>query len=150
MLYLIPHRYLPWYNWHRYCHAVFDTDIFHAIFDTCHAICDMWHLILILAMLYMTCDTRPRYLSCYTYHLILDTDSWYVILDTCSWHTVYDMLSCGTNTWTWHYDSWPDTTIPDTCGIFMATTFTGTWLLFYYHIFGTPGLLYSCILDPLK
>ena len=90
------------------CHAIFDTDFFHA--DTCYAICDTWYPTPVLAMLYLTYDTRYWYLSCYTYHLILDTDTWCDILDTCSWHPVYDMLSCGTNTWTWHRDSWPDTT----------------------------------------
>ena len=150
-----------WYlHWHTVfnadiCHAIFGTDICHAIFniDTCHARCDMWLLILILSMLYLTCDTRPRYLSCYTYHLTLDTHTWYVVLDSCSWHTVYAILSCGINTWTsWllteHYHPWCLTIwhIHDYhCYGDM------TWLLYYYYqIFGTPELLYSCILDPLK
>ena len=131
-------------TWNLHWYTIFDTDIFHAIFDTdvCHAICDMWHPVLILAILYLTCDTWPRYLSCYTYHLTLDTDTWYVVLDTCSWHPVYDKLSCGTNTWTWHLDPWPNITTPDTC-IHM----TYIWLsLLWGHdmtIILLPVLLYT-------
>ena len=117
----ILHRYLPCYIWHWYLP------------------CYIWHR-------HLSCYIWHRYLSCYIWHMIPDTGTWCVILDTCSLHPVYDMLSCGINTWTWHRDFWPDTTTPDTCvlyDIFMAITFTGTWLLYYYHIFGTPELLYT-------
>jgi len=142
---------LPHDIWHRYltcytCHMIYYTGIWHTMLATWYMTCYTCHLILILAMLYLTGDTRPRYLSCYTYHLILDTDSWYVILDTCSWHPVYDMISCGTNTWTWHHDSWPDITTPDTWSydIFMTITITGTWHDYYIIITRYLVLLSSC------
>ena len=34
---------------------------------TCHAIFDIWYLTPVLAMLYLTHDTRHWYLTCYTY-----------------------------------------------------------------------------------
>ena len=147
------------------CHAIIDTNNCHAIFDTdiCHAVLDLWHLTPVLGI-YTGTQYLHRHLACYTWYNIYDSGTrylhwhsiyrpgtWYV---TCTWHMVYDMLSCGTNTWTWHHDSWPDTTTPDACIIWQIHDyhFYGdlAWLLYYYQIFGTSELLYSCILEPLK
>jgi len=106
-------------------YAIFDTGIYHAIVDTdiCHATLDPWRLTPTLGMLYwyVNHDSGTWYLH---RHSIYGPGTWYDILDTCIWHLVYDMPSCGTNTWTWHLDPWPDITTPDTC-IYMAYS----WLL---------------------
>ena len=79
--------------WHR--HLVFTPA--HGIYtSTCHAIFDTWYPTPVLAMLHLSLDIRHRYLICHTWHLLLTPG-------IC-------MLSCGTNTWIWHLDSWPDTT----------------------------------------
>ena len=115
------------------CHAIFGSGIHHAIVDTniCHVTLIWYH------------DSGTWYLHRYS---IYRPGTRYDILDTCTWHTVYDMLLCGTNTWTWHHDSWPGTTTPDTCvlyDIFMTITFTGTWHD-YYIITRYFVLLNSC------
>jgi len=98
LIYDLCHRHLVFTpalnNWHLYCHAVFDTDIFHAIFDTdtCHAICDMWHLVLILAILYLTYDTWDQYLPCYIWHMTPDIGTCHAIFDTWYMTPVFDML----------------------------------------------------------
>jgi len=140
------------------------------IFAMLHLTRDIWHRHSVFTPvlgIYTGTQYLHRHLACYTWYVIYDSGTWYlhwhsiyrpgtwyVILDTCTWHTVYDMLSCGTNTLTWHRDSWPDTTTPDTCIIWHIHDyhFYGdlAWLLYYYRIFGTPELLYSCILEPLK
>ena len=114
-------RLITWYR-HRYmsCYTyclISDT-------GTCHAIHITWYLTPVLAMLYLLFDIWHRYLSCYTYYLIC-------------FHVVQV--------------HWPDIVtlntlpplIPVLYGIFMTITFTGTWLLYCYQIFGTPELLYS-------
>jgi len=144
MLYLsldVRHRYLPCYTYH----LISDT-------GTCHAVLKL--------------DIRHRYLSCYTYHLILDTGACHAILITWYLTPVLTMLYLTVDvlllTWhaiTWYQYTWPDIVAPDWlllylvsvlyC-IFMIITFTGTWLLYCFQTFGTPVLLNSCILEPLK
>ena len=143
MLYLTPifvMLYLTRDIWHR--HSVF-TPVLSIYTDTWHVTLDILYMTLALGIYTDTLYIDPVLDICHTWHLHLTHGIWYAFM----W------LSCGTNTWTWHHDSWPDTTTPDTCvlyDIFMVITFTGTWLLYYYQIFGTPKLLYSCILEPLK
>ena len=109
------------------------------IFAMLYLTCDIWHRYSVFTPvlgIYSSTQYLHRHLACYTWYVIYDSGTWYlhrhsiyrpgtwyVILDTCTWHTVYDMLSCGTNTWTWHLDPWPDITTPDTC-IYM----TYSWL----------------------
>ena len=115
---------------------------------------------------YLTRDIWHRY-SVFTPVLSIYADTWYVTLDmlimtpTLGIYTgtryidpVLDMsyLTPAPDTrymicWTWHHDSWPDTTTPDTCIIWHIHDyhFYGNlaWLLYYYHIFGTLKLLYT-------
>ena len=92
LIYDLCHRHLVFTpahnNWHRYCHAVFDTDIFHAIFDTdaCHTIFDVWYPTPILVLLHLSLDIGHRYLICRTWLLLLThgicyTFMWYKYLD---------------------------------------------------------------------
>ena len=133
------HRYLPCYIWHWYLpcymwYVIPDT-------GTCHAICDMWYPTPVLVLLHLSLDIRYRYLICRTWLLLLIHGicyafMWYKYLDLTSW-----LLTGHYHPWyliLWHihdYHYYGDM----------------TWLLYYYYqIFGTPELLYSCILEPLK
>ena len=146
------------------CHAIFDTSNCHTIFDTdiCHAVLDLWHLTPVLGI-YTGTQYLHRHLACYTWYVIYDSGTWYlhrhsiyrpgtwyVIFVTCTWHIVYDMLSCGTNTWTWHFDPWSDITTPDTC-IYMTYSWLsllrglGMTIILLQDIWNswTPVLLYT-------
>ena len=122
-------------GWYLLFDVVTLTDIlvtwpWHIYTDTCHAIFDIWYLTPVLAMLYLTHDTRHRYLPCYIYRLLPNT---------------------------WYNNTWPDIVAHIIYCIFMTITFTGIWHDYYtvtrYLVLlysWTPILLNSCILEPLK
>ena len=127
------HRYLPCYTWPVTSHTGTQYLHWYTVFTLT---CDMLHLIWYSWLWHLVFTPA---LNIWTRH------SRYDILDTCTWHMVYDMFSCGTNTWTWHLDPWPDITplIPVLYDIFMTITFTGTWHD-YYIITRYLVLLNSC------
>ena len=130
-------RYLPCYIWHM-------------IPDT--GICHIWHRHLpwYIWHWYLPCYMWNRHLSCYIWHMIPDIGTCHAIFDTWYMTPVFDICyHLALAHLTWYCDTWPDTITLDTCTpcIFMAITFTGTWLL-YYTIYLV--LLDSCILVYLN
>ena len=127
-----------------------------------HVILDTWYRTPVLDLLYLTLDIWHRYLICYYLtpdRLILDTwylapvldmllpDTWYITLD--NWHaitywTCFHMVLVHL---TGYCDTWMDTITPDTCITLRIHDyhFYGNMarLLYCYHAFGTPELLYS-------
>jgi len=140
MLYLphdILHRYLTYYA----CHLIYDMLYLPPDIDTCHAIFDRWYPTPVLVLLHLSLDIRHWFLICHTWHLLLTPGIWYDFM----WYEYLDLTS-----WllTGHYHSWY-------LIIWHIHDYhyygDMTWLLYYYYqIFGTPELLYSCILEPLK
>ena len=131
---------------------------------TCHAY--IWYPTLVLAMLYLTHDTRHRYLPCYIWHMIPDTGhlacyTWCMIYGTGPWYMSYLTPAPDTRYMICFHvvqmhgpdivtlDRTLPPLIPVLYDIFMTITFTGTWHD-YYIITRHLVLLNSCILEPLK
>jgi len=153
-------------------YAIFNTDICHAIFDTdiCNAVLDLWHLTPALSI-YTRYSVFIPALSIYTYTWLVTLDILFMT-STLGIYTgiryidpVLDM-SPAPDTWymiCFHVVQIPgldiltiDQTLLPMIPVFIWHIhdyhFYGdlAWLLYYYQIFGTPELLYSCILEPLK
>ena len=147
---LYSHRHLIYYTWHLIHDTWYLTpalDMLYLTLDLRHMISDTgtWYVILDTGS--PTLDIWHRYLTCHTWHLILTPNIWHML--TLTW-----LLSRGTSTLTWYCATWPDTITPDTYIIWHIHDYHFyrdlAWLLYCYQIFGTPVLLSSCMLKPLK
>ena len=117
-------------------HLISDTGTWHVILDTWSLTLDIWH----------------RYLTCY--HLTPVPDTWYMTLD--NWRAI-TYLTCFHMVLvhlTWCCDTWRVLLLLTPvllCNIHDYHFYGDfAWLLYCYQIFGTPKLLCSCILEPLK
>ena len=103
---------------------------------TCHAILHTWYMTPVLAMLYLTHDTRHWYLSCYiwpmisdtgTCHAIPDPDIWHWYLPCYTWHLIYDIGTCRAI-----LDTWYITPVPDM--LYLTPNACITWHMHDYYI----------------
>ena len=148
----------PCYTWHW--HSVFTPA--HGIYTgTCHAIFDTWHPTPVLAMLYLTHDTRHRNLPCYIRHLILDPGTWYMthlspdpdpryVTHVNPYLICYKYIDLTSWPLTGHYHPW------------YPYYMTYSWLSLLWGVdmviillpdiwySWTPVLLNSCKLEPMK
>jgi len=106
------------------------------------AMFDIWYWRPILAMLYLTYDTRDQYLPCYIWHMILETNTCHAIFDT--WHmiSVLAMLYLTLDIWHRYLTCY-------ICHMIYNTWYLApdTWLLYYlaYAWLLLPDIWYSCI-----